>query len=56
MLFRDNVGKLVNIDRNHYTTDREYYTKLREVYKKDTTEVVVEIRDAPIFKYILNLL
>lgn len=56
MLFRNKVGKLVNIERNQYTTDREYYTKIREVYKKDTTEVVVRIQDAPIFKYILNLL
>ena len=56
MLFRNKVNKLVNIE-NEFITDKEYYEKICEIYKKNKNEnVVTEIKDAPIFKYIMNLL
>tara|TARA_B100001093_G_C26726899_1_gene970372 strand:+ start:701 stop:874 length:174 start_codon:yes stop_codon:yes gene_type:complete len=57
MLFRNKVNKLVNIEKNEFITDKEYYEKICEIYKKNNNEnVVTEIKDAPIFKYIMNLL
>jgi hypothetical protein len=46
MLFRNKVGQLVNIEKNDFIT-----------YKKNKTKDVVEnIEDSSIFKYIMNLL
>ena len=57
MLFRNKVGQLVNIEKNDFITDREYYLKICEIYKKNKTKDVVEnIEDSSIFKYIMNLL
>jgi len=56
MLFRNRVGKLVNIEKNNYTTDMDYYLKICELYKPNTTDVVVDIKEAHIFKYIMSLL
>lgn len=57
MLFRNKVNKLVNIEKNDFITDKEYYEKICEIYKKNKNEnIVTEIKDAPIFKYIMNLL
>ena len=57
MLFRNKVNKLVDIKKNDFITDKEYYEKICEIYKKNSNEnIVTEINDAPIFKYIMNLL
>jgi hypothetical protein len=57
MLFRNKVGQLVNIEKNDFITDKEYYLKICDIYKKNKTKDVVEnIEDSSIFKYIMNLL
>lgn len=56
MLFRNRVGKLVNIERNCHTTDMDYYLKICELYKPHTTDIVEDIKESHIFKYIMNLI
>ncbi len=56
MLFRNKVGQLINIEKNDFTTDKEYYLKICEIYKKKETNIIVDIKETPIFNYIMKLL